>query len=192
MKKFFYALFACVLLFSSADAILANPHRLPVRLIRSANTVNYTPDGPVIYDPISGNNYGTIFTGGAYNQGAVYSILNGTQQVLSSFGASKYDGSGPVGGLINTNNGFYGVTAKGGATGDGTIFLFNQTGPNSGTNQIVFSFNKATTGGRPTGLSLSYGLLCGVTTNGSTYGYGSYFCFNPVNLTLQVIYPFPS
>jgi uncharacterized repeat protein (TIGR03803 family) len=83
-----------------------------------------TPTGGLIMDA-DGNLYGTTFSGGAANQGTVFKISNGTEQVLYSFCTQGgcTDGSMPSAPLIMDKNGnLYGTTSTGGVYGQGTVF----------------------------------------------------------------------
>jgi uncharacterized repeat protein (TIGR03803 family) len=91
-----------------------------------------------------GNFYGSTLDGGLYNSGSLYRIAadGSGYQVLYSFGqtnnnaGSPIDGSGPLGSLVQANDGlFYGVTYAGGnlvgsegndlGSGGGTAFQFD-------------------------------------------------------------------
>lgn len=82
-----------------------------------------------------GNFYGTTFEGGAaYNQ--VSNYLTGTVFKMTTGGAlttlvsfNGPNGGSPVGKLTQGSDGnFYGVTSKGGANGEGTIYKVSPTG----------------------------------------------------------------
>ena len=67
--------------------------------------------------------YGTTQNGGIYNAGAVFSLdlKTGKEKVLHSFGNAT-DGAEPLASLTNVGGTLYGTTAKGGASGYGTVF----------------------------------------------------------------------
>ncbi|HTT83053.1 MAG TPA: choice-of-anchor tandem repeat GloVer-containing protein [Rhizomicrobium sp.] len=67
--------------------------------------------------------YGTSYSGGIYNDGAVFSYdtTTGAEKVLWSFGSGT-DGENPYAGLINVGGTLYGTTASGGSYGNGTVF----------------------------------------------------------------------
>jgi uncharacterized repeat protein (TIGR03803 family) len=75
---------------------------------------------------VSGNLYGTAWTGGAFGGGTVYELTpeaggDWTEKTLHSFGNGK-DGSGPHGELILDAEGNLYGTAGGGVYGLGTVF----------------------------------------------------------------------
>ena len=91
------------------------------------NSDGYYPDAPLV-QAANGNFYGTTLLGGGSGPcefascGTIFSLTSGgALTTLHSF--DDTDGSEPSGGLVQATNGtFYGVTAFGGASGDGTIF----------------------------------------------------------------------
>ena len=120
-----------------------------------------------------GSFYGVCNEGGTYGAGAVYRIdyLNTTFKLtaLHDFYPPVLDGSNALGNLVQASDGnFYGTTAGGGATGNGTIYEVTPTG---GYNQI-YSFTDGTDGAAPVaGLTqASDGNLYGTTagTNGQS------------------------
>jgi len=139
-------------------------------------TDGYTPVGPLIQGK-DGALYGTTSNGGANGAGVVFKItLNGTYNIIYSFGASVTDGIVPVGGLIQGGDGnFYGTTASGGANhcvnipqeggNCGTVFKLTPTGVET----VIYSFGvSASDGVEPTGSLVqgSDGNLYGTTLNG--------------------------
>jgi uncharacterized repeat protein (TIGR03803 family) len=91
-------------------------------------------DGCVSYPPgilaqgRDGNLYGTMFGGGASNEGTVFEITpSGAITTLYNF--SGPDGSFPYGGLtLGTDGNFYGTTTAGGVNNLGTIFQITPAG----------------------------------------------------------------
>ena len=95
----------------------------------------FFPNGPLVQDT-DGNFYGTTLAGGAFNphQGTLFEITpRGTLTTLYTFCALSNcaDGAGPGAGLMqDTNGAFYGTTAGGGTSNDGTVFsMTNGLGP---------------------------------------------------------------
>jgi uncharacterized repeat protein (TIGR03803 family) len=94
----------------------------------------------------NGDFYGTTAFGGAHRRGTVFKITpSGTLTTLYSFCSQGVypdctDGDNLIAGLVQASNGdFYGTTAYGGPTGDGTVFSlsvglgpFVETRPTSG------------------------------------------------------------
>jgi uncharacterized repeat protein (TIGR03803 family) len=88
------------------------------------------PDGNYLYAGLlqatDGNLYGIMDVGGANGAGTIFKItLSGTLTTLYNFCSQSgcTDGQYPAGGLVqDTNGNLYGMTADGGANGDGTVF----------------------------------------------------------------------
>jgi uncharacterized repeat protein (TIGR03803 family) len=79
------------------------------------------PDGALIR--VGKTLYGTTVQGGANGYGTVFDIAkSGAETVLQSFGGPTGAPSGPYAGLTNVSGMLYGMTAGGGAQGDGTVF----------------------------------------------------------------------
>ena len=75
--------------------------------------------------------YGTFFNGNGHTNGSVFKVrTNGTDYaVLHSFTTNTFDGRNPDSRLIEGASGsLYGMTATGGASGQGTIFRINTNG----------------------------------------------------------------
>jgi uncharacterized repeat protein (TIGR03803 family) len=74
-----------------------------------------------------GNFYGMTYGGGANALGTTFKITpSGTETVLHSFAGGLTDGANPDGSLIQASDGnFYGMTNRGGAYGQGTVFVFH-------------------------------------------------------------------
>jgi uncharacterized repeat protein (TIGR03803 family) len=118
----------------------------------------------------NGKFYGTTYSGGANNEGTVFSLtLSGTERVLHSFGASG-DAENPRGALLHFGKRFYGTTVNGGTSGDGTVYAITP----SGRETVLHSF-----GGPPDGvapydqLAAFQGVLYGTTYDGGSGGCGS-------------------
>ncbi len=118
----------------------------------------------------AGRLYGTTESGGANDEGTVFSITPaGTETVLHSFGGAG-DGEHPEAGLVNVNGTLYGTTTKGGANDDGTVFLMTP----SGTEKVLHSFGGSGDGVQPqAGLVNMKGTLYGTTFEGGKYLCGS-------------------
>jgi uncharacterized repeat protein (TIGR03803 family) len=136
--------------------------------------------GGVIFGA-AGNLYGTTYTGGAYNHGTVFELVNNngawTEKVLHSFTGGN-DGSGPVGGLVlDASGNLYGTTLFGGAYHGGTVF---ELMPNNGTwtEKALHWFREQGKGGFNPNTTLvldKSGNIYGTTPNGGTYGHGIVF-----------------
>jgi uncharacterized repeat protein (TIGR03803 family) len=89
-----------------------------------AATDGRNPYGSLVMDG-DGNRFGTTQAGGAADGGTVFKLsAAGKETILYSFGANgASDGSAPHAALLIDGSGnLYGMTAGGGAHGDGTVF----------------------------------------------------------------------
>jgi uncharacterized repeat protein (TIGR03803 family) len=143
-----------------------------------------------------GNFYGTTASGGTDNLGTVFKITSGgTETVLHSFTAHATDGASPFGGLIEVGGNFYGTTAFGGTTNDGTVFMITP----DGTETVLYSFPTTGDGRVPAGnLILGsdgnfYGITVfgGLSGGGGALGDGTVFKITPTG-TEAVLYSFGS
>ena len=66
--------------------------------------------------------YGTAWSGGANNDGTVFSMPVGGGAPTTLFSFDGTHGDGPSGGLILSGSTLYGTTFDGGANNDGTVF----------------------------------------------------------------------
>ena len=131
-----------------------------------------SPVGTPVLDR-AGNLYGTTFTGGAYNQGAVYKLKpqkkgKWIETTLYSFKNNYKDGSGPYGGIVlDAVGNIYGCTVVGGTFGDGTVFEVAARGwPRE---KVLWNFNSRD-GDVPQGNLIldSAGHLYGTASGGGT------------------------
>jgi uncharacterized repeat protein (TIGR03803 family) len=161
----------------------------------------YGPKCNLVLDT-AGHMYGTTFSGGAHNLGAVFMVTpTGKESVVYSF-AGGADGSHPIGGLVrdkNTGN-LYGTTVTGGTTDNGTVFVLN---PSTGVETVLYSFQGGTDGANPYSSVVRSGTtIFGTTYNGGSFGYGTVFqltaagketvlhSFNSAFPTLDGSYPY--
>jgi uncharacterized repeat protein (TIGR03803 family) len=127
-------------------------------LVSFANTNGALPQAALVCGP-DGNLYGTTSGGGAFtNQigngnGTVFKLAtNGTLTTLISFNGTN--GANPQSSLVQGADGsFYGTTANGGATGNGTVFRLSILQPPvfqlvSRTNNLLTLTWSASTGQR--------------------------------------------
>jgi uncharacterized repeat protein (TIGR03803 family) len=143
--------------------------------------------------------YGTSFSGGNSNQGAVFMLStnnNGSgYAVLHSFkgstgDAANSDGGYPNAGLVFNGGLLYGVTSSAGSGGGGTIF---QLSPNGTGFAVVKNLNNASDGGTPeAALVWNAGTLFGTASQlGSADGTLFSLLFSPAitvqpqNITVQ-------
>jgi uncharacterized repeat protein (TIGR03803 family) len=123
-----------------------------------------------------GNFYGTTNQGGATGNGTVFKITPaGVESVLHSFAGGTTDGGQPQAALLQGSDGnFYGTTAKGGASGNGTVFKITPNGVES----VLYSFaGGATDGAQPEAalIQASDGNFYGTTNQGGANGFGTVF-----------------
>lgn len=134
----------------------------------------YGPKCNLVADT-AGNMYGTTFSGGAHNLGAVFMVTPaGTESVVYSF-AGGTDGSHPIAGLVRDKKTgtLYGTTLYGGTTNNGTVFKVTPTG----TETVLYSFKGGLTdGANPYSTVVRAGTtIYGTTFNGGAFGYGTVF-----------------
>ena len=132
----------------------------------------------------AGNLYGITSNGGSANLGTVFKLtrVGGgyAQTVLYSFGVSANDGTNPVGGLIADGlGGLYGVTTRGGDSGNGTVFKLTPKGAGY-TESILYSFGPCGNSGDacvPAAgvVADNTGSLYGTTLDGGSSGEGAIY-----------------
>ena len=134
----------------------------------------YGPQCSLVAD-VAGNMYGTTFSGGTNNLGAVFKVApSGTETVIYSFNGGA-DGSHPIAGLaLNKKTGnLYGTTVYGGASNNGTVFVVNSA---TGIEKVIYSFTGGTDGANPySSVVLAGTSIYGTTFNGGAFGYGTVF-----------------
>lgn len=150
-------------------------------------TVLYNFDsthGANVFSPLvqgsDGNFYGTTRDGGTKNNGGTVFKLTAAKKLttLYSFNnsGSTPDGVQPYAGLIQASDGiFYGVTARGGTNGAGTLFKITSAGIYSKLYDFV-----AITGSFPSATLRQHtnGKLYGEATSGGGFGHGALYSFD--------------
>ncbi len=126
--------------------------QLETRLTPSLSTLAsfFAPNGSAPYAGLvmdsSGNLYGTTKAGGAFGDGAIFEVPQGssTLATLASFTAANgpNPGSPPPGGalIVDSSGNLYGISSGGGVFNDGTVF---ELAKGSGTITTLASFNGA-------------------------------------------------
>ncbi len=145
----------------------------------------YPQDG-LIADT-AGNRYGTTFSGGSHNVGAVFEISprqggGWTEKVLYSFDNNGRDGQDPEGVLIlDAAGNLYGTTNTGGIHGLGAVFELTPNGSGGWTETILHSFGNGTDGASPYGGMIfdSAGSLYTTTQTGGVYDAGTVVKLSP-------------
>ena len=124
--------------------------------------------------------YGITVGGGTEQQGTVYAVPTGTNQlgadIIHSFGSSSNDGYSPYGKLVQTPDGrLHGTTPWGGSFDRGILFSVN---PNGSGYHIDHHFGSSASDGQTPMYALTLaadGSLYGSTTEGGTNGAGVLF-----------------
>ena len=140
----------------------------------------------------SGNLYGTTYSGGANNAGAVFKLApGGSETVLYSFCSLNNcaDGYTPYGGLIEDANGnLYGTTYLGGSgAGYGTVFKLAPDGMLT----VLHSFQGGSDGAVPDAALMAdkKGNIFGTTVSGGANDTGTVFKLDP-NGKAKVLHSF--
>jgi uncharacterized repeat protein (TIGR03803 family) len=133
--------------------------------------------------------YGTTLRGGPSNLGVVFKInTDGTGfAVIHSFAGSTHDGSLPYSSPTPAGSILIGMTSRGGANHQGTLYAINDNG--SGFH-ILYSFAQAT-GDQPRGsVVIQPGAVYGMTPQGGTAGDGVIFRFDLGTGQFSVLHQF--
>jgi len=141
----------------------------------AGGTDGANPQSSLIRDA-AGSLYGTTLYGGAQTYGTVFVVdTKGEEKVLHSFDSAPFDGSTPIGGLVQAAaENFYGTTYTGGASGQGTVFVIDKTGKE----QVLHSFSGTDQDGALPSAGLvedEAGNLYGTTVDGGPHNDGTVF-----------------
>jgi uncharacterized repeat protein (TIGR03803 family) len=152
--------------------------------------------------------YGTTGDGGTWGNGTVFQVnTDGTgYAVLKTFSTTSpnfvtgtytnSDGGSPQAGLTWSGSVFYGTTASGGTSGNGTVFQINTDGTGytvlknfsaTSPNAVTASYTNSDGAGPQAGLASSGNVLYGTTRNGGTSGQGTVFKLNTVGTNYTVL-----
>lgn len=129
-----------------------------------------------------GNFYGTA-VGGGNGEGSIFKMTPaGKLTVLHSLSSDASEGGNLYAGLVQATDGyFYGVATVGGQNGYGTIFRVGAKG--GSTFSVLYNFDGASgvIGGAVEVSLLQHtnGSFYGFSNAGGTYGYGTFFSWNP-------------
>lgn len=137
-----------------------------------------------------GNFYGTTYSGGANNVGAIYRMSSaGVETLLYSFGANAADASYPKAGLVQGADGnFYGTSFYGGVNGAGTVFKLTP----AGVETVIYAFGATAADGISPQAGLMQagdGNFYGTTTTGGSNNKGTVFEVSPAGIE-TVLYSF--
>jgi len=184
MKHIAYAL-----LFLCAATAIASPAQTFTTLNSFNDTDGANPYAGLV-QATNGDFYGTTYSGGANDEGTVFTITpSGTLTTLYSFCSQSgcTDGANPYAGLVQATNGdLYGTTYSGGANDAGTVFTITP----SGTLITLHSFD-LTDGAYPEAalIQATNGDLYGITSQDGPNGYGTVFEITPSG-TLTTLHSF--
>ena len=152
----------------------------PVTLLSFSSTPGVAGSRSGVIADAAGNLFGTIPSGGAAGDGAVFELVKHggayTPVTLLSFNGAN--GALPFAGLIADAAGnLFGTTASGGANGDGAVFEIAKAGAGyASTPTTLFSFDGADGAAPVSGLIAdAAGDLFGTTPSGGANGYGAVF-----------------
>jgi uncharacterized protein (TIGR03437 family) len=190
---------ACAVLLVCAGAAIASQAQTLTVLGTFKAAIGNHPVSALVRGT-DGNFYGTVFNGGAFDDGYVFRVTPGVGLTdVYDFGSVKLDGIGP-GGLIQATDGnFYGTASSGGANhSSGTVFKITP----GGVETTVFSFGGAIGDGvSPNGglIQATDGNFYGTTSDSilsetpaeETSGFGTIFKITPQGV-LTTLYSFPT
>lgn len=149
-----------------------------------------SPSSALIADA-QGNLYGTTTSGGASNNGTVYRIAAGTNQLTTLATFTGGNGAQPVGGLaIDAQGNLYGTARNGGGSNEGTVFKI-AAGTNALTTLATFVGGN---GEFPLGQVIldGQGYLYGTTLEGGSLDVGTVFKLNLATNALSRLATFGS
>ncbi len=197
-KARWLSLFAVGVLAASLICMIALPGGRAATL--SPYEVLYSFEGGTIDGATPGSSltlsgttlYGMTYGGGVNGFGTIFMLDTATnvETVLYSFGAVKNDGEHPEGSPTLSGTTLYGTTNKGGANGNGTIFMFDTV---TNVETVLYSFGEVTNdGANPYDgtLTLSGSTLYGMTQGGGANGKGTIFKFDTTKNAETVLYSF--
>ena len=189
----------------TAGLALALPGQLPAQTFKLLHNFSATDNNGLNTDganPVrgllfsGGTLYGTAVEGGSGGRGTVFKVnSDGTGfTVMYSFTATSpppcpcfnSDGAGPIR-LVLLGTKLYGTTARGGSSGEGTLFAVDVEGPNFST---LYDFTGGSDGAAPNALAFSGSTLYGPTYAGGDSGNGTVFSFAIGGTGLSTLYSF--
>ncbi|MCB0793171.1 MAG: hypothetical protein KDB88_00410, partial [Flavobacteriales bacterium] len=153
-----------------------------------STTDGKTPQGELV-QANNGKLYGTTQTGGATNQGVIFSYDIGTSTFTKEADLGPATGYAPVGRLIKGANGLlYGTALLGGTISAGTLFSFN-----TGTSVVTKLYDLADGGlsnCRSGLLEDPAGTFVGVTADGGSGGSGALYRYVAASDSYTELVPF--
>ncbi len=188
----------CIVFVFLVAAAIASPAQTFTNLVNFTVANGANPDSGLTQGA-DGNFYGTTPAGGpgTSQAGTVFKVSSsGTLTTLYTFCSQPNcaDGGTPTSGLVRGSDGnFYGTTAGGGASYDGTVFTITPAGALTTLYSFQCSDGNCPNGSEPNGLVLSTdGNFYGTTQNGGATSWGccgTVFKITPSG-TLTTIYTF--
>jgi uncharacterized repeat protein (TIGR03803 family) len=187
LKKSVICRASCLFVFILALSIASEGQTFSALYDLGAGSDPTNPQSPgIVAQGRDGNLYSTAPAGGAFGDGAIFSMTpGGTITDLHDFSGS--DGLAPFSGLtLGINGDFYGSTYSGGKSSAGTLFRVTSTGGL----KILHEFTGGADGGHPYAPPIqgTDGNLYGTTNNGGA-GYGTVYSITPTG-TLTTLHTF--
>jgi uncharacterized repeat protein (TIGR03803 family) len=126
----------------------------------------------------SGDFYGTTSNGGTSGNGTVFKVTSGgVETALYSFAGGTTDGRYPASLIQGSDGNFYGTTALGGTSNEGTVFKITAAGAET----VLYSFAGGTDGSQPQAALIQGvdGNFYGTSLGGGVHGKGTLFKVTP-------------
>jgi uncharacterized repeat protein (TIGR03803 family) len=163
----------------------------PAGIETALYSFNSGPEGqsPVgLIQASDGNFYGTTSVGGTSGNGTVFKVTSGgVETALYSFAGGTSDGRYPASLIQGSDGNFYGTTALGGTSNEGTVFKITPAGAET----ELYSFAGGTDGSQPQA-ALTQGVdgnFYGTSVAGGVHGSGTVFKITPSGFE-TVLYSF--
>jgi uncharacterized repeat protein (TIGR03803 family) len=158
--------------------------------VNLSNLLGHTPEGSLIYHPVTGKCYG-LATQGGNGSGTLFSLDTNGTGIQNLYDFVQLSGGHPKGILsLASGNRFVGNTYDGGPGGYGTVFTINTDGTNFLSTGIYDFFG---VGANPVGgliFSSSQNKYYGLTSNGGNTSNGMLVSVDLTNFDLTGVFSF--
>ncbi len=158
--------------------------------VNLSNLLGHTPEGSLIYHPVTGKCYG-LATQGGNGSGTLFSLDTNGTGIQNLYDFVQLSGGHPKGILsLASGNRFVGNTYDGGPGGYGTVFTINTDGTNFLSTGIYDFFG---VGANPVGgliFSSSQNKYYGLTSNGGITSNGMLVSVDATNFDLTGVFSF--